>query len=378
MESAAFSPGHDLPTRILIVDDEVQIRELLSRWLTSRGFRCLLAENAQAALKCLESEPIGLVTADISMPEVSGIDLLQRIRSRYPEIAVLMLTAVQTTASAIEALSGGAFGYLIKPVQREEFLAQIDHGLEWHRLHVERRRYTESLEQRVREQTQTIRLAHEETIHRLVAAAACRDLETGAHIVRTGLYSEVLALAAGWSSADAEQIRLAAPMHDIGKIGVPDAILRKAGSLTPAERRTMQRHTVIGAKLLSGSSSAVLSMGREIALCHHERWDGGGYPHGIAGERISEAARIVSIADVYDALTHDRVYRPALPEAVAVEMMAAESGRQFDPRLMAVFFTVQDALREVSKDHPDDPNSSPLDVCDEARSRNEACLMMDS
>jgi putative two-component system response regulator len=146
---------------------------------------------------------------------------------------------------------------------------------------------------------------------------------------------------------------LAAPMHDIGKIGLPDAILRKQGTLTPDERKVMERHTVLGAALLTGSNSAVLNMGREIAMCHHERWDGSGYPHGIAGEAVPEAARILSIADVYDALMHDRIYRRALPEDVVLQMMSAEAGQQFDPSLMVIFFTVLEAFREISEKHPD-------------------------
>jgi putative two-component system response regulator len=347
-----------MPT-ILVVDDEFPIRELLSRWLTKRGFRTVSAESAAIALRYLESEPIDVVTSDVAMPELSGIDLLRQIRNLYPEMAVLMLTGLQTTAKAIEALTAGAYGYLLKPVRREEFLAQVDRGLEWHRLQVERRQYTELLEQRVREQTQTIQQAHEETIHRLVAAVACRDFQTGEHLVRTGLYSEILARAAGWSPAEAQRIRLAAPMHDIGKIGLPDSILRKEGSLTLDERRVMERHTTIGAELLSGSNSSVLTMAREIAMCHHERWDGGGYPNGLAGEAIPEAARILAIADVYDALSHDRIYRGALPEDVVVRTMSVENGRQFDPPLMAAFFTVLDAFRDISEKHPDSLRQMP-------------------
>jgi putative two-component system response regulator len=358
LQNVAHASQDEAPPVVLVVDDEFPIRDLLSRWLTSQGLRCLLADSAAAALRCIESEPIDLITADIAMPGVSGIDLLRSIRKTHPETAVLMLTGIQTTASAIDALSAGAFGYLIKPVRREEYLAQVKHGLEWHRLQVERRQYTDLLERRVREQTQTIQRAHEETIHRLVAAATCRDLETGEHLVRTGQYSEILARAAGWTSTEAEQIKLAAPMHDIGKIGLPDAILRKQGSLTQHERKVMERHTVIGAALLSGSNSAVLRMAGEIAMHHHERWDGSGYPHGIAGEAIPEAARILSIADVYDALVHNRIYRRALPEDEALKMMSAQSGHQFDPGLIAVFLTVVDAFREVSDHNPDDLNRS--------------------
>jgi putative two-component system response regulator len=371
------SSSDDQPPTIVVVDDEPSIRDLLSRWLTMRGFRVLSAESAATAWRYLESEAINLVTLDIAMPDTSGIDLLRRIHREYPDIAVLMLTGLQTTAVAIEALTAGAYDYLIKPVCGDEFLPQVEHGLEWHRLRVERRQYTKLLEQRVREQTQTIQRAYEETIHRLVAAVACRDFETGEHLVRTGLYSEILARAAGWSPSEAERIRLAAPMHDIGKIGLPDAILCKQGRLTPDERRVMERHTVIGAALLSGSNSAVLSMARAIAMCHHERWDGSGYPNRLAGEAIPEAARILSIADVYDALIHDRIYRRALAEDEVVRMISVENGRQFDPSLVAIFFTVLDAFRDVAQDHPDDLiRSSSVQRLTCACDRNEApCLV---
>jgi putative two-component system response regulator len=269
-----------------------------------------------------------------------------------------MLTGNRDTESAISALNAGAFGYLLKPARQDELLAQVNHGLELRRLRIERRRYTEGLEQRVREQTVEIRQAHEETIHRLVHAAATRDVETGAHIVRTGAFSEILARAAGWSPAEVERIRMAAPMHDIGKIGVPDAILRKPAGLTPEEYDVMKQHTVIGGRLLAGSNSSILTLAREIALAHHERWDGKGYPSGIAGEAIPEAARILSIVDVYDALTSDRPYRRAMKEEVVLKMMLAEQGRQFDPVLLTTFFSVLDQIHQAAGNHPDAPENA--------------------
>lgn len=225
------------------------------------------------------------------------------------------------------------------------------------------------LEQKVLEQTREIRAAHEETIHRLVNATMCRDEETGAHIRRTGLFSEVLALAAGWSTSAAEQIRLAAPMHDVGKLGIPDVILRKPGKLTPAEFEFMKQHTVIGARILEGSSSEFLQMACEIALNHHERWDGKGYPAGRAGEAIPECARILSIVDVYDALTHDRVYRPALPRDEALQLMQQGQGTQFDPTLLTTFFTVLEEIDEIAARNPDSPpwesKDDPLHVYNE-------------
>ena len=212
----------------------------------------------------------------------------------------------------------------------------------------------EYLQQKVYEQTVDIRRANEEVIDRLVSAAQWSDEETGMHIRRTGLLSEVLARAAGWFGDDVECLRQAAPMHDIGKIGIPDAILQKPGKLTPEEFAVMKTHTRIGADILSGSKSPMLQMAREIALNHHERWDGKGYPRGLAGKAIPESARIVAIVNVYDALSHDRVYRPALPESEVLTTMQQGAGSHFDPLLMTFFFLHFSEIRRIAMEHPDD------------------------
>ncbi len=230
--------------------------------------------SAAAAWDYLQQNPVDLATLDITMPGGSGLDLLDRIRQTQPDIAAIMLTAEGDTAKAIRALTAGAYGYLIKPIERQELLIQVRNALERRRLAIENREYTRDLEDKVREQTRAIRLAHEETIHRLVKASLYRDEETGAHIKRTGWYSELLAGTIGWDRERVEQIRLAAPMHDIGKIAIPDAILCKPGKLTPDEFAVMQAHAQIGADLLAGSQSPVLRMAHEIALGHHEHWDG--------------------------------------------------------------------------------------------------------
>jgi putative two-component system response regulator len=339
---------------LLIVDDEPLVREVLCRWLAAEGCRCLTAPNATLAWDILQRQRVDLVTCDINMPGVSGVELLAQIQASDPDLAVLMLTGCGETATAIQALTQGACGYLLKPVQREELLFQVRQGLERSYLRRERRRYTHELERRVLEQTQVIRSAHEETIHRLVTASCLRDEETGAHIRRTGLFSEALARAAGWSRADCDSLRMAAPMHDVGKIGIPDAVLRKPGRLNAEEYEVMKRHAEIGARMLAGSSSAVLRLACEIAQNHHERWDGTGYPNGIAGEAIPESARIVAIVDVYDALSHDRVYRPAFAEEQVLSCLQQDSGTHFDPALLATFFSILEEIRELRAANPDE------------------------
>jgi putative two-component system response regulator len=226
---------------------------------------------------------------------------------------------------------------------------------------IENRAYMHELQSKVREQTRTIRVAHEETIHRLVTASMYRDEETGTHIRRVGMYSALMAEALGWSWDAVESIRMAAPMHDIGKIGIPDAILQKPGRLTDEEYEVMKRHTVIGGEMLAGSGSPVLELGRTIALNHHERWDGQGYPIGLVGDNIPESARIVAIADVYDAVTHDRVYRPALPEDQAIAVLESGLGTHFDPCLLRLFLTMLPEMRRIARDTPDESQGDALE-----------------
>ncbi|MCE5267586.1 MAG: CHASE domain-containing protein [Planctomycetaceae bacterium] len=222
----------------------------------------------------------------------------------------------------------------------------------------EKHRYAGELEQKVRAQTGHIRRAQEEIIHRLLSASQWRDEETGSHVRRVGLWSELLAKAAGWSAAQCDCIRQAAPMHDVGKIGIPDAILRKPGKLMPDEFRVMKTHTSIGADMLGGSNVPLLQMAREIALNHHERWDGKGYPHGVAAQDVPESARIVAIVDVYDALTHDRVYRPAMSEEEALTILREGAGTQFDPLLLAHFFLHHSEIRRIAEQYPDQDHKS--------------------
>jgi hypothetical protein len=195
----------------------------------------------------------------------------------------------------------------------------------------------EELEREVRRRTQSIRLREEEIAMRLLAAAATRDGETGSHVRRIGLYAAAIGEALGWEASRVADLRVAAPMHDVGKIGIPDAILRKPGALSEEEFRTMQQHTVIGARMLGNSDIPLLCMAREIALGHHEKWNGRGYPQHLAGEQIPIAARIVTIVDVYDAMVHRRVYKLPIPEPEVLASMEQGAGRDFDPTLFEVF-----------------------------------------
>ena len=341
--------------RALIVDDEPHVRSLISRWLTDEGFECTQADSAPAACRHLRNSHVHLVTLDITLPGKSGTELLEEIFAICPDVVVLMVTATQEARTAIDVLRRGASGYLVKPVSREQLILQARKTIAQRQMAIDRRQYTERLEQQVRQQTVAIRHAHEETIHRLVAASSCRDVETAMHILRTGLLAELLARAKGWSPAEVEKIRLAAPMHDVGKIGIPDAILRKPSKLTHDEFEIMKTHTTIGASVLEGSSEPMLQMARQIVLSHHERWNGGGYPRGLAGDAIPEAGRVMAIIDSYDSITHDRVYRPAMSEKSALEIMRQGEGKEFDPTLLAIFFANLPEIRTIAAQYPDEP-----------------------
>ena len=286
----------------------------MSRWLAQEHCQAAHAASAPAAWEYLQGHEVHLVVLDVTMPGGLGTDLLRQITASFPDTAVIMMTGSDDTQLAIEALTHGACAYLLKPAKRDELLVHARRALERRQMIIEKRQYTQHLEDRVREQTAAIRHSQEEIIHRLLSASLWRDEETGMHIRRVGLLSEALAKAASWSVAEAEGLRLAAPLHDVGKIGIPDAILQKPGKLFLEEFEIMKQHAVIGAQMLSGSDIPLLQMAQQIALNHHERWDGQGYPAGLAGEAIPQCARILAVVDMYDALSHDRVYRPAMEE----------------------------------------------------------------
>ena len=219
--------------------------------------------------------------------------------------------------------------------------------------------YEQSLESEVREKTREIKEREEEIVLRLISASGFRDDETGAHIRRIGLYVSVIAKDIGWNQESVSDIRLAAAMHDVGKIGIPDSILLKPGKLTPEEFEMMKKHTTIGGQLLGSSNICLLHMAKEIALSHHEKWDGSGYPDGLAGEAIPESGRIVALADVYDALVMDRVYRPAIPEPEALAMMTSNRGTHFDPRIFDRFVALLPEIRHIKQEVQDEDPVEP-------------------
>lgn len=299
---------------------------------------------------------------DLRMPPGwNGIETVQRLWQIDEELQIVICTAYSDFSwSEMVTALGASDRWLIlkKPFDNIE-VRQLASTLvaKWNLAQTAKCKLHD-LQALVREQTRAVSRAHEETIYRLVRASLCRDEETGAHIRRVGLYSEQLAAAAGWDAERVDQIRLAAPMHDVGKIGIPDAILLKPGRLARDEMATLQSHSELGAIMLAGSSSPVLQMAAEIALHHHERWDGAGYPSGLMGREIPEAARLVAIVDVYDALSHNRVYRKALPEAEVLNTMTSARGKHFDPRLLDLFLSLLPEMRTIAQTVPDEEDEA--------------------
>jgi putative two-component system response regulator len=339
--------------QLLIVDDERPVRRMMHRILEREGYRCQEAGDAAQALSLMNGGGHGfdLAICDVALGGESGLDLADQIHRAHPDTAILMASGLDSTDNAVAASERGAYGYLVKPFTANELLINVANALMRRQLEMEERDLRERLESEVQERTKELRAtvqeleaSRRETVHRLVRAVEMRDMETGGHVERIGAGSALLAERLGLGRERAELIRLAAPMHDVGKIGIPDEILRKPGVLTDPEREQMQRHAQIGYVILAGSGGEMLDLAALIALTHHEWWDGTGYPRGLAGEDIPLEGRIVAVADVFDALTSNRVYRPAFDREAALRMMRDERGTHFDPRVLDVLLDDPEAF----------------------------------
>jgi putative two-component system response regulator len=349
--------------RILICDDQEANVELLTRMLEGAGYLDLTGTtDGETAVELSAESPPDLILLDLHMPEPDGFEVMRRLEP-LPEgvwLPILVLTADPSSEAKQQALSAGARDFLTKPFDATEVLLRIENLLEARFLQLDLRDHNLRLEQTVQERTaslsasmarlerasQELRRSREETIKRLCRAVEYRDEETGGHIERMSSYCGLLA---GLLDLNAESMRITSPMHDAGKIAIPDRILLKTGRLTEAERGVMEEHAEIGYRLLSGSNSELLELAATIAWTHHEKYDGTGYPRGLSGEAIPEEGRIAAIADVFDALTSARVYRPAFEVDQAVAIMREERGKHFDPTVLDLFLNSLDevlAIRE--------------------------------
>jgi putative two-component system response regulator len=326
--------------RILVVDDEKANVDALCRILRVAGYSQIATttDPTQALALYLDQDP-DVILLDLHMGQLDGRAVLQQFRAAAgPQafVPVLVLTGDFSSQARSQALSAGAKDFLTKPFEVGEVLLRIHNLLETRYLHQEIVTQNLMLEERVRQRTVELESAYLDTLERLASAAEFRDDETGRHTERVGEVAAVLGAALGLADEDLFLLRRAAPLHDVGKIGIPDAILRKPGPLTNEEWEVMKTHTTIGARILEGGQSRVVQLAEEIALYHHEQWAGEGYPTGIAGEAIPLPGRLVMVADVFDALTSDRVYREAWPAEKVLAYIRQYAGRRFDPRVAAL------------------------------------------
>lgn len=340
-------------SRVLIVDDEPGNVQLLQKILVREGYRRVTGlSNPREAMAVIEEDRLDVVLLDLHMPVLDGYQILESITTSLDParrtLPVIVLTADATPEARRRALTSGAADFITKPFDVVEVALRIRNTLERHQLHSEVRRQNELLEDRVRARTMELERAQLETFERLALAAEYRDDDTGKHTRRVGGVARAIAEQLGMAATDLDLLERAAGLHDVGKIGVPDGILLKPDRLTAEEFEVVKTHTVIGARILSGSHSPLLQLGEIIAGTHHERWDGRGY-HGLAGEDIPLHARITTLADAFDAMTTDRPYRAARSREEATEEIRRERGGQFDPNVVDVFLDLGiDSVRHAS------------------------------
>ncbi len=360
--------GDRTPKRILVIEDQPDIRSLLASYLQVNGYETHTAENGLDGLFLLEQWPADLVTVDLDMPIMNGHDFIEKAVERWPDMPIIVVSGIGGVNQAVDALRVGARDFITKPIENFSLVNNtIEKALEAAELIRQNRDYQQNLEIKVEQRTRELEEIKRQLLYSLGKSAEYRDNETGRHVIRVGKICALLARATGMSNALADTFAEAAPLHDIGKIGISDTILLKPGKLTAEERTIMQNHCEIGCDILRHYSSVkvheglefadiigmaddigkltLLEMAMVIALCHHERWDGMGYPCGLKATQIPLIARIVAVVDVYDALGSERPYKNALAEEVCQAILLEGKGSHFDPEIIDIFFAnIKDIL----------------------------------
>ena len=336
------------PPRILIVDDDESVRDVISVLLSEEGYTCSVASGADMALEMAEQDETPLVISDMKMPGKDGLWLLEAFRDRYPDTAVIMLTGYGDTEAAVDCLRRGAVDYLLKPPKLTDLIRSIERALAKRRIELARKKYQKKLERKVRDRTTELRGAlkdvsttYQNTLLALVSALDAREHETSDHSIRVVEYTTAIANRMTIKGPELDEIGRGALLHDIGKIGVPDAVLLKPGKLTPEEWVEMRKHPDIGFNMIA--PIPFLTVPSSIVLSHQERWDGQGYPRRLKGEEIHIGARIFAVADTLDAMTSDRPYRKGTTFANAIAEIDRCSGTQFDPQVVQAFLSIGEA-----------------------------------
>jgi len=352
--------------KILVVDDESRNLRLMEALLLPLGYDILLARDGVEALEKIQETPVDLILLDIMMPKMDGFEVARRLKADDDTkiIPIVMVTALQDVADRIKALESGADDFLTKPVDKIEVYARVASLLKVKAYNDHMIDYQKKLESEVAERTKELRKAFEkikvsslETIYRLTRASEYKDEDTGAHIQRMSNYSAVIAQAMGLNERTVESILYAAPMHDVGKIGIPDKILLKPGKLDPDEWVIMKQHTLMGGRILEGSHAGFIRLGETVAVTHHEKWDGTGYPKGLKGKNIPLVGRIVAIADVFDALTSKRPYKEPFSLEKSYEIIKEGRGTHFDPDVVDAFFASEEKLLAIKEKFRDEHES---------------------
>ncbi len=342
-------------TKILLVDDEVSICENLAAFFEDFGYATTLAHNGREGLERFYADIPDLIILDLHMPVLSGHTLLTTITASHPDIPKLIISGVGLISEAMQTISEGGWDFISKPINDPNLLLHKVKLLEEKaHLLLQNRLYREHLEQLVEQKTQAIQRLNLQLIDtqkelavKLGDVIETRSQETGNHVRRVAYISRLLALRYGLTKEDAEKLRMASPLHDVGKIGIPDAVLNKAGRLTPEEFDLIKTHTTIGAQMLSNSEQPIIQAGAIIAAQHHERWDGQGYPNGLKGDKIHIFGRITCIADIYDALRQKRHYKEAWSHKATMEYITENRGKIFEPRLVDLLVSVSDDIELI-------------------------------
>ena len=349
--------------KILVVDDQIANLQLMEALLLPLGYEVVLAQNGEEALQKIKEIPPDVILLDIMMPGMDGFEVAKRLREdeETRAIPIVMVTALSEAEDRIRALEAGANDFLSKPVDKAELRATVASQVEIKAYHDHMKNYQKELESEVAERTEQLRqaldrieTASKETIYRLSKAAEFKDEDTGAHILRMSHYSAAVARQMGLGENVTRWILHTAPMHDVGKIGTPDHILLKPGKLDPDEWEIMKEHTLNGGRILGGADRGFVRLAEVIALTHHEKWDGSGYPKGLKGKKIPLAGRIVAIADVFDALVSRRPYKEPFSVEKSFGIIRDSRGNHFDPDVVDAFFAIEDEIVSIKERYRDE------------------------